>query len=75
MSDFSPPNGSPAPTGEQLAAIISLANALGSGSAKLCEALLEFMGPQDGRYARANRIDAQLQPLMRELAGNPLLLL
>ena len=60
-------NGSPRPSAEHLAGIADLAQALGTGSAKFCEALLLVFGKNDQKYRRADRIDQQLQPLVAEL--------
>ncbi len=59
------PNGGPSP--EELDGIAELAQALGAGSSKLCEALLLVYGKQDARRLRADEIDQQLQPLMADL--------
>ena len=68
MSEPKSPNGLPEPSAEQLTGIATLAQALGTGSAKLCEVLLLVFGSRDGRQIRANQIDRQLQPLVAELA-------
>ena len=60
-------NGSPQPDAEQLAAIAELAQALGAGSTKLCEALELVFGEHDTRFVSANRIDRELQSLVISL--------
>jgi hypothetical protein len=49
---------------EQLAAIAELAEALGDGSTKLCEALGLIFGEHDIRFVNATRMDRILQPLV-----------
>jgi hypothetical protein len=60
-------NGSLQPSAEQFAAIDELANALGVGSSKLCEALELVFGEHDKRYINANQLDRELQPMIMSL--------
>ena len=60
-------NGAPQPSLEQLAAIADLAQALGDGSTKLCEALGLLFGEHDTRFVDATRVDRALQPLVISL--------
>jgi hypothetical protein len=60
-------NGSPQPSPDQLAAIAELAQALGAGSTKLCEALGLVFGEHDIRFLSASRVDRILQPLVTSL--------
>ena len=57
-------NGAPQPSLEQLAAIAELAEALGDGSTKFCEALGLIFGEHDIRFVNATRMDRILQPLV-----------
>ncbi len=47
--------------------ISSLARALGTASTTLCHSLILAFGEKDGRSLRAQTIDGQLQPLVKDL--------
>jgi hypothetical protein len=63
-----PPNATPEPSAEQLLVITVLAQALGRGSTKLCEALSLTYGELSLKHERARHIDRQLQPFAKELS-------
>jgi hypothetical protein len=61
------PHGGNETSAENAAGIAELAQALGAGSTKLCEALSLVYGEHDARRLLAREIDGRLQPLVADL--------